>query len=68
MDIKGIGSNVVTQQQTKNEKPKDESLQSETLTADENSSNSADTVIISSEAKALFDTGGGHPTRPPKNP
>jgi len=67
MDIKSIGSNVVTQQQTKNEKPKDESSQSETLKAPNNSLTSSDSVVISQEAQALFN-GSGHPDRPKKPP
>jgi hypothetical protein len=67
MDIKSISSNIVTQQQTKKEKPKDDAAQSETLKEPDNSSTSSDSVNISPEAQALLDTGGGHPTRPPKN-
>jgi hypothetical protein len=66
MDIKSISSNIVTQQQTKKEKPKDDAAQSETLKEPDNSSTSSDSVNISHEAQALYGEGGAHPERPVK--
>ena len=68
MDIKSIGSNVVSQQQAKVEKLKDENLetQSKPQKPIETSISSVDSVSISPEAESLFNDGGGHPNRPPK--
>jgi len=68
MDIKSIGSNVVSQQQAKVEKLKDENLETQNKPQKpiETSISSVDSVSISPEAEALFNDGGGHPNRPPK--
>jgi len=58
MEVSNVSLNTAFQQPVRNEKPKEEKLDGQTL-------NTAESVNISLEAQALYN-GGGHPERPIK--